>query len=525
MLAKTVIQELPFLGDTLALFEKLARQRPDTVLLESKDGNGENDVQSLLFIDNAARIEGRGDLVTVTALTENGRFALDELAPELEKLGRVERTDGVVNVRFPKIEHRGSDTERIKARSTFDALRVVCQGWEITGDEEIPIRTPGIVAYDHLERFEVLPDAVSDKLDFPDFVFWLPERMVLLNHEIYRAFIATHQYGSHALSKGESYRMVKAEDIASVIRKEDGHKSTEPKVVYRPKVELNKASADVDMSDEDYAKLVLRLKEHVVAGDVFQIVASRTFSKPCPDPTRAFKALRRLNPSPYMFMVRASEYTLFGASPEAFVRIVGNPRKVEIHPIAGTRPRGFKANGERDVELDSRLEAELKLNEKELAEHMMLVDLARNDVARVSKPGTRRVASLLEAEFYSHVIHLVSVVEGELREDLDALHAYLASMNMGTLVGAPKVEAARLLRLYELDKRGPYGGAVGYLTSDGEMDTAIVIRSALVKDGVAHIRAGAGIVYDSDPMAEAEETRNKANAVIRAIQISENGHD
>jgi anthranilate synthase component 1 len=525
MLAKTVIQELPFFGDTLALFEKLARQRPDTVLLESKDGNGENDVQSILFIDNAARIEGRGDEVTITALSDNGRFALDELAPEFEKLGHVERTDSVVTVRFPKTDHHGSDTERITARSTFDALRLVCQGWDIEGGEEIPIRTPGIVAYDHLERFEVLPDAVTDRLGFPDFVFWLPERLVLLNHQIYRAFIATHQYGSHTLSKGESYRMVKAEDIASVIRKEDGHKSTEPKAVYRPKIELRKESADVDMSDEDYATLVRKLKEHVVAGDVFQIVASRTFSKPCPDPTKAFKELRRLNPSPYMFMVRASEFTLFGASPEAFVRIVGDPRKVEIHPIAGTRPRGFKENGERDMELDSRLEAELKLNEKELAEHMMLVDLARNDVARVSKPGTRRVASLLDAEYYSHVIHLVSVVEGELREDLDALHAYLASMNMGTLVGAPKVEAAKLLRLYELDKRGPYGGAVGYLTSDGEMDTAIVIRSALVKDGVAHIRAGAGIVYDSDPMAEAEETRNKANAVIRAIQIAESRND
>ncbi len=525
MLAKTVIQELPFLGDTLELFEKLGRRRPDTVLLESKDGNGENDVQSLLFIDNAARVEGRGNVVTVTALTENGGFALDELTPELEKLGRVERTDGVVTVRFPETDHHGSDTARIKAKSTFDALRVMCQGWEIIGDTEIPIRTPGIVAYDHLERFEVLPDAASDKLDFPDFVFWLPERMVLLNHEIYRAFIVTHQYGKHTISKGELYRMVKAEDIAGIIRQEDGHKPTAPTAVYRPKVELSEKSVAVDMSDEDYASLVLKLKEHVVAGDVFQIVASRTFSKPCPDPTMAFKELRRLNPSPYMFMVRASEFTLFGASPEAFVRIVGDPRTVEIHPIAGTRPRGFKANGERDMELDSRLEAELKLNEKELAEHMMLVDLARNDVARVCRPGTRRVASLLEAEYYSHVIHLVSVVEGELRGDLDALHAYLASMNMGTLVGAPKVEAAKLLRQYELDKRGPYGGAVGYLTSEGEMDTAIIIRSALVKDGVAHIRAGAGIVYDSDPMAEAEETRNKANAVIRAIQIAENRND
>jgi anthranilate synthase component 1 len=167
--------------------------------------------------------------------------------------------------------------------------------------------------------------------------------------------------------------------------------------------------------------------------------------------------------------------------------------------------------------LDARLQAALMTDAKELAEHMMLVDLARNDVARVSRPGTRRVSELLAVDRYQHVMHLVSEVQGELADGLDALHAYAASLNMGTLVGAPKIRAAELLREREADKRGPYGGAVGYLTHDGEMDTAIVIRSALVREGRALVRAGAGVVLDSDPAAEAAETRRKAAAVIEAI--------
>jgi anthranilate synthase component 1 len=169
------------------------------------------------------------------------------------------------------------------------------------------------------------------------------------------------------------------------------------------------------------------------------------------------------------------------------------------------------------------METELKLDRKEIAEHIMLVDLARNDIARISRPGTRRVTKLLEVERYSHVMHLVSVVEGLLDDDLDALHAYAAAANMGTLVGAPKLEAARLLRRYEKDRRGPYGGAVGYLTSDGEFDSAIVIRAAQVTGGMAFIRAGAGVVFDSDPAAEAAETAAKARAVVEAVVLAGGG--
>ena len=193
----------------------------------------------------------------------------------------------------------------------------------------------------------------------------------------------------------------------------------------------------------------------------------------------------------------------------------------QIYPIAGTRPRGFNADGSLSPDLDSRIELDLRLDKKELAEHIMLVDLARNDIARVSQPGTRHVADLLKVDRYSHVMHLVSRVCGTLELELDALHAYQACMNMGTLSGAPKVKATSLIREVEGKRRGSYGGAVGYLTGDGDMDTCIVIRSAFVKNKQAQIQAGAGVVFDSDPQSEANETRQKAQAVISAINEAE----
>ena len=191
--------------------------------------------------------------------------------------------------------------------------------------------------------------------------------------------------------------------------------------------------------------------------------------------------------------------------------------EVEVYPIAGTRPRGKNEDGSINPDLDSRIELTLREDNKEKAEHLMLVDLARNDIARVSEPGTRFVKDLLKVDRYSHVMHLVSRVVGQLREDLDALHAYQACMNMGTLVGAPKVRAAQLIRDVEGKRRGSYGGAVGFINGYGDINTCIVIRSAFVSGGMAHIQAGAGVVYDSIPQSEADETRGKAQAVISAI--------
>jgi anthranilate synthase component I len=264
-------------------------------------------------------------------------------------------------------------------------------------------------------------------------------------------------------------------------------------------------------------EVVRRLKEEIAAGEVYQIVPSRTFRAPCPDPLAAFAKLRRVEPHSYRFFIRGGDFTLFGASPETSVRIVPEHGRciVEVRPIAGTRPRGATADE------DSRLEAEMRLDEKELAEHMMLVDLARNDVARISVPGTRQVARLLTVERYARVMHLVSSVTGELAPGIDPLHALAACLNVGTLTGAPKLRAMQLLAETERTRRGPYGGAVGWISGAGAMDTAVVIRSALVRDGVAYVRAGAGVVHDSDPRAEAEETRRKASALLSILAPAE----
>jgi anthranilate synthase component 1 len=214
-----------------------------------------------------------------------------------------------------------------------------------------------------------------------------------------------------------------------------------------------------------------------------------------------------------MFFASMADCTLFGASPETSVRVTreGNKPILEVKPIAGTRPRGGSSDE------DDRMEADLRLDTKEAAEHMMLVDLARNDVARVSEPGTRHVAQLMTLEKYARVMHLVSSVKGVLAERYDALHTLQACLNVGTLSGAPKLKATELLRRYERTRRGPYGGAIGWLSGEGLMDTGVIIRSAIVRDDTAYVRAGAGIVHDSDPMAEADETRRKASAVLSAI--------
>ncbi len=518
MQAYTVLKRCAVHADPFTLFRALAQQVKDAVLLESKDGNGRNNVASMLFLRSALRVEARGTTVTLTCLSPKGDSALAAAEPFFADIAQVTRTDRGARLVFPSTRPTGDDLTRIRAIYPSEVLRILSTGWNLgTDDPEKRISLCGVFAYDHLDHFEALPPAATDSLDFPDYVFYLPEEAVVVDHESGIARILVHGY--NATSYDESCRadLARAEELAAQVEQ------------ILPAVERELPGADafslssdvaVNLSDEAYADFVLRMQEHIACGDVFQIVPSRTFEMPCADPVAAYGVLRRLNPSPYLFFVRHPDFALFGSSPETAVKVYDTPRRASIRPIAGTRRRGYGTDGRLDRDLDGRLEAELKLNEKELAEHMMLVDLARNDIARVSKPGTRFVPSLLVVERYSHVMHLVSIVEGELRDDLDALHAYLACANMGTLVGSPKIEAAKLLRRNEVDKRGPYGGAVGYLASDGEMDTAIVIRAAIVKDGIARVRAGAGVVFDSDPMAEAHETRAKASAVLRAIAIA-----
>jgi anthranilate synthase component 1 len=271
-----------------------------------------------------------------------------------------------------------------------------------------------------------------------------------------------------------------------------------------------------NFSQPDFEAIVRQAKESIAAGDIYQVVLSQRFSAQVGvDPFTVYRALRHVNPSPYMFFVRMGERSIVGSSPEMLVRVEG--RHAVTHPIAGTRPRG------RSDEEDQRLAEELKRNEKERAEHVMLVDLGRNDLGRVCEYGSVRVPTFMTLERYSHVMHLVSVVEGKLAEDRDRLDALVACFPAGTVSGAPKVRAMQIINDLEPTRRGIYAGAVGYLDFAGNLDFCIAIRTIVLEQGRASIQAGAGIVADSNPTAEYEETRDKARAMVRALELAMSG--
>jgi anthranilate synthase component 1 len=497
--ARAIGRRLPGPVDLLELYAVLTDRgtRADTMMFETTAGTS-------IILDRAAvRIECRGGAVTLDALTAGGDPVLRLLAGELtERI--VEKSDKRLVVRFERSTEVDA-RRRLLAPSPFDVLRAIRKLFRSeTAEEPFAVCLIGVVAFDHVDLFEELPLQAEDPTAFPDFVFWLAESAVIGETRLTPRLVCTSFSSTEEeRRRGHFSAIDRLSDLArraSAVRR----------------IELTAAAAGeirVDLDDEAFASAVSTLKEHILAGDVYQIVASRTFRTPCPDPISAFARVRSMDRSPYMFFVSMDDCALFGCSPETSVRVLREQRKtiVEVKPIAGTRPRGASSDE------DDRMEADLRLDTKEAAEHMMLVDLARNDVARVSEPGTRHVAQLMTLEKYARVMHLVSSVKGVLASDYDALNALQACLNPGTLSGAPKLKATELLRRYERTRRGPYGGTIGWLNGEGSMDTGIVIRSALVKDGVGYVRAGAGIVHDSDPIAEAAETRRKASAVLSAI--------
>ena len=502
--ARAVSRRLGAPADLLALYAALSDggRRADTMLLETTAG-------ASIILDRAAvRIACRGQNVTIDSLSAGGSAVLrvvERVLPE-----RVAASDASrLQLRFERSEEMDSRL-RLDAPSPFDVLRAVLRGMRSdTPEEPFTVLLGGVVAFDHVDLFEDLPANAEDPAGFPDLVFWLAESAVIAEPGLMPRLVCS------AFSAGSD------DDRRAHFAAVELLGDLERRCADAVPVPVAKLAApqdpETDLDDAAYAEVVIRLKEHVAAGDVYQIVPSRTFSTPCARPLAAFARLRASDRSPYMFFVSQAGSTMFGSSPETSVRVLreGGHAMIEVKPIAGTRPRGL------DPDEDDRMEADLRLDQKEVAEHMMLVDLARNDVAQVSEPGTRRVHQLMIVERFARVMHLVSSVKGRLGAGLDALHALQACLNVGTLSGAPKLRATELLRRFERTRRGPYGGAIGWLNGEGAMDTGVVIRSALVRDGIAYVRAGAGVVHDSDPKAEADETRRKASAVLSAIAAAE----
>lgn len=494
--------------------EKLVLNR---MLLESSEIESRRNVKSILMLKAALRIECQGRTVSFRALTGNGQLSLSHLNEVFIQLDdvEVEQQTNLLKVHYPPASAHLDEDSRLKEPSPVDALRQVQSTFKSDSKNPYAIFLCGVFAFDFIASFEQLPAVAMGDNSCPDFVFYLAETMLVIDHQRNMKRLFSHHFGGQ--NQQNTYFQL-AREFAELEQTINLLKPPTTSHVVAINSPIDETLVDIDVDANQYQEQVKKLKTHIVDGDVFQVVPSRSFSLACDCPLTSYQELKRANPSPYLFFMRDEDFVLFGASPESALKYESQSRQVQLYPIAGTRPRGKDDDGNIDLDLDARIEAELKLDQKELAEHMMLVDLARNDVAKISVPGSIHVPRLLAVDRYSQVMHLVSLVQGELRHDLDALNAYQACMNMGTLTGAPKIKASQLIRQIENKRRGSYGGAVGYLNGQGDMDTCIVIRSAFYNHGRAHVQAGAGIVYDSDPEMETEETVNKAKAVIGAIQ-------
>ena len=494
----------------------------DCALLESADITTKASRTTVAVLEASARLTCWGGTVMAEALD-----AIDGSGPGadgLAALARLEvglaehvtdRRPGRLTLSLPTIcddDPSIEERERLTALSTIEPLRLLARA-EID-HPHLPLEA-GAFAFDYLSTFESLPEVAQGANTCPDYLFYDARIILVVDHPTQEATLVGASVDATDLER-------RMEALAAAI---DGIEDSADTTVEAPAPAGGPDSpvlhAVPTVSDADFEAVVEEMRGYIADGDVYQVVPSRGFTIDCPDALAAYHVLRHANPSPYMFYLAAPDFELFGASPESALLYSVRSGRVAIRPIAGTRPRGLHPDGSVDHERDTRLELELRTDAKEVAEHVMLVDLARNDVARVSRPGTRSVQDLLRVDRYSRVMHLVSEVSGELAEDLDALDAFRASMTMGTLTGAPKLRAAELIRQAEGVRRGSYGGSVGYIRGDGELDTCIVIRSGFVSAGTALVQAGAGVVAASSPAAEAAETVHKARAVLEAVATAQ----
>ena len=420
-----------------------------------------------------------------------GRYSFIGVAPRATLAYR----DGVATIVEDGV------TREVAATDPLVVLRELMAGYHRASSRDLPRFSGGAVGYVGYEaarRFERLPAAEREIHNLPEAAFAVYDTVVAFDHVRHTLLVLAHD------ERGAAPRAEAA--IARVFEALDAPLALPPAA---PAVGR---AVRANGTPAEYEERVRAAVELIREGDCIQVVLSQRFDvTPAPEPLALYRALRHVNPSPYMFLLEIAGTTLVGASPELFVRVEAG--EVVMHPIAGTRPRGAT-----DDE-DAANEAALLASEKERAEHVMLVDLARNDIGRVAAPGTVVVRELMKVERFSHVMHITSVVAGRLAAGLDALDAFRVCFPAGTVSGAPKIRAMERIAELERDRRGPYAGAIGYLGFDGTLDTCITIRTAVIHDGICSIQAGAGVVADSDPAAEEAETRAKAGALLRALEL------
>ena len=495
----------------------------NTVLLESADIASKQHLTTIAVLAASAQITCTGDTVTLKALdTTDGPQALKAVAQYLSS-AVTRQSDSELVLHLPSVaEDSAEEHARLRERSTMEPLRILTD--QVVAHPHLPL-VAGAVAFDYLGTYESLPSVADGANTCPDYLFFNARIILVVDHPSGSCQLVGASLDAAQLSAQMDALEAAINELPSQAPSAPAEQAAPAQqTTLTPSAQQtaeDTITAYPTMSDADFCELVAKMQQHIAIGDAYQVVPSRGFVIDCPQPLQTYRYLHDADPSPYMFYIATDDFELFGASPESSLLHSAKTGQVAIRPIAGTRPRGFAPDGSIDHELDIRLELELRSDAKEVAEHVMLVDLARNDVARISAPGTRKVTQLLRVDRYSRVMHLVSEVTGQLASDLHPLDAFRASMTMGTLTGAPKLRAAELIRQYEGTRRGSYGGAVGYLRGDGELDTCIVIRSAFARGGKAIVQAGAGVVSDSVPQREADETAHKASNVLRAIAAAQ----
>ena len=505
---------LPLYCDILADLETpvsaycKAAQRPYSFLLESVSDGERIGRYSFIGIDPYMVITHQGEMATVYTIADtasrdtSGPYGRDTSGPTVDRdLSRGERSEDIpCHDPLRMIE---AELARYRLVTPVSVPQ-----------DELPRFHGGAVgylSYEAASRFEHLPVSEKNELGLPLAVFCFTETVLVFDHVKHRARIVTHL---HLDAPDIVIEYQRGRAILEAIQ----NRLQQPVRLPEESSSISDATAlqvTSNRTQGEFEEMVRRSIAYIRAGDVFQVVPSQRLSRHVnAAPFTIYRALRTINPSPYMFYLDMRDFHIVGASPELLVRFEDN--EVTIRPIAGTRPRGV------DRQSDEHFAKELKNDPKEQAEHVMLVDLARNDVGRVSTPGSINVTEFMEIERYSHVMHLVSNVTGQLREDVTPYDALRAGFPAGTVSGAPKIRAMEIISELEGEQRGVYAGAVGYFSHSGNQETAIALRTMVIKNGRAYIQAGCGVVADSDPTAEYQESLNKARALLRALDEAEN---
>lgn len=441
-------------------------------------------------------------LESVTGGEVRGRYSIIGMKPDL--IWRAQGEQAELN-RAARFDPEGFEP---LTGNPLDTLRALLAESRIDLPDDLPQAAAGLfgyLGYDMIRHVEHLPNVNPDPLGLPDAVMIRPSAVAVLDGVKGEVTVVSPAWVSEGQSARAAYAQA-AERVMDAVRDLERAMPAETRDLGEA---LEVGPPVSNFTKDGYMAAVEKAKDYIRAGDIFQVVPAQRWTQDFPQPPFAlYRSLRRTNPSPFMFYFNFGGFQVIGASPEILVRVFGD--EVTIRPIAGTRPRGATP------EEDKALEQDLLADKKELAEHLMLLDLGRNDVGRVAKIGTVRPTEEFIIERYSHVMHIVSNVVGELHEDKDALDAFFAGMPAGTVSGAPKVRAMEIIDELEPEKRGIYGGGVGYFSAGGDMDMCIALRTAIVQDQKLYIQAGGGVVYDSDPESEYMETVHKSNAIRRA---------